>query len=178
MIVTRENERAAQAFGINATRAKLVAFALSGFLAAFAGALFIHHQQSLGINPYAPDQSIAAFLMIVIGGLGSIPGAFLGAIYTQGITYFAPGPLRFFANGLGVLVVLMIIPGGLSQILYQVRDWILRLVATRRNIVVPSLFADSRDASADEPALAAATDDDLPEVWIREESAQLEEVGR
>jgi len=178
VIATRENERAAQAYGINATRAKLVAFALSGFLAAFAGGLFIHHQQSLGINPYAPEQSLAAFLMVVIGGLGSISGAFLGALYTQGIAYFAPGPLRFFANGLGVLIMLMLIPGGLSQLLYQVRDSVLRFVADRRGIRVPSLVADSRDGPDDGEGAEQQLDVELPEVWLREEEAQLEEVTR
>ncbi|HVM07944.1 MAG TPA: ABC transporter permease [Acidimicrobiales bacterium] len=189
VIAVRENERAAQAFGINATRGKLTAFAMSGFLAAFAGGLFIHHQQSLGINPYAPEQSIAVFLMVVIGGLGSVPGAFLGAIYTQGLMYFAPGPLRFFASGLGVLIVLMLIPGGLSQALYQVRDAILRFVADRRGIRVPSLVADSReadelvavDAADGVPGVgvpAAEVTDELPEVWVREQAAELEEVTR
>lgn len=174
VIATRENERAAQAFGINATRSKLVAFALSGFLAAFAGGLFVHHQQSLGINPYAPEQSLSVFLMVVIGGLGSIPGAILGAAYIQGINYFAPG-LRFFATGIGVLVMLMLIPGGLSQLLYQVRDSILRFAAGRRGLLVPSLVADSREGPPDEPAML---EEELPEVWIREEATQLEEVGR
>ena len=52
LIGVRENERAAQAYGVNVTSAKLTAFAVSGFLAAFAGALFVHHQQALGIQPY------------------------------------------------------------------------------------------------------------------------------
>jgi branched-chain amino acid transport system permease protein len=167
LISVRENERAAQAYGINATRAKLTAFGLSGFLAAFAGGLFVHHQQTLGINPYAADQSLAVFTMVVVGGLGSVPGAALGAIFIQGIKYFLPPTFQFFASGLGIVFILLLLPGGLGGLVYQVRDEYLRKVAARRNIRVPSLLADDRedravvDRAAEEAAFfaaAAATD--------------------
>lgn len=142
LIGTRENERAAQAFGVNTTSAKLTAFALSGFLAAFAGGLFIHHQQSLGIQPYAPEESLSAFTMVVIGGLGSVPGAILGALYFRGGLYFMPQAFRFLFTGIGGLLILMVFPGGLGSIFYKLRDTLLRAVASRRNLVVPSLVAD------------------------------------
>lgn len=146
LIATRENERAAQAFGVNITRAKLTAFALSGFLAAFAGGLFVHHQQALGVNPYFPEESLAAFVMVVVGGLGSVPGALLGALWNRGALYFLPQGLRFVATGLGGLLILMILPAGLGSLMYSMRDSILRRVAKRRNILVPSLVADSAEA--------------------------------
>ena len=146
LIGVRENERAAQAFGVNVTRAKLTAFALSGFFAAFAGGLFVHHQQALGITPFRTEQSLLVFGMVVIGGLGSVPGALIGATYVYGISYFAP-ELRFFTSGIGGLILLMIIPGGIGGVIYQARDNLLRQVARRRRILVPSLLADSRDAS-------------------------------
>jgi branched-chain amino acid transport system permease protein len=183
LIAVRENERAAQAYGVSATGSKLAAFALSGFLAAYAGGLFIHHQQSLGTGPFASEESLNAFTMVVIGGLGSVPGALLGAIYVRGTTWFLPSGFRFFTGGVGLLVILMLIPGGFGSVLYQLRDGILRRVAARRRILVPSLVADARDAdvvitSAREKgleflrtagdaalageALALATDDGLP----------------
>lgn len=148
LIGVRENERAAQAFGINATRAKLTAFAISGFIAAFAGGVFAHHQQSIGIQPYATEESLAVFAMVVIGGLGSIPGALLGAAYIEGAKYFLSSELAFFAGGFGLLLVLMVLPGGLGGGLYQLRDGYLRWVATRRKILVPSLVADARSIDA------------------------------
>ena len=148
LVGVRENERGAQAFGVNPTRAKLTAFALSGFIASFAGGVFVHHQQSLGIQPYATEESLAVFTMVVIGGLGSVPGAILGAVYVQGAKYFLPNQLTFFAGGLGLLLVLMALPGGLGSLLYQARDGYLRIVANRRKLLVPSLFADARDLDA------------------------------
>lgn len=151
LIAVRENPRAAQAFGVNTTVAKLTAFAFSGFIAAFAGALFVHHQQALGASFYTVDQSRKAFIMVVIGGLGSIPGAILGAVFIQGVNYFqgifpmAVRPyLEFFTSGIGLIFVLLIVPGGFSQIFYGIRDRGLRMMADRRGLIVPSLVADMR----------------------------------
>lgn len=145
MVGVRENERGAQAFAVNLVRAKLTAFAVAGFIAALAGAVFVHHQRSLGIQPYATEESLAAFTMVVIGGLGSLPGAVLGAVYVKGAQYFLPAELSFFVSGVGLLVVLVVLPGGLGSLLYQGRDAYLRFVAGRRGILVPSLVADARD---------------------------------
>jgi branched-chain amino acid transport system permease protein len=148
LIGVRENERAAQAYGVNATRAKLTAFAVSGFIAAFAGCVFVHHQQSLGTQPYATEESLVVFGMVVIGGLGSLPGALLGAAYIEGARYFLSTELAFFTGGMGLLIVLMALPGGLGGGLYQLRDGYLRWVANRRKIIVPSLTADARSLEA------------------------------
>jgi ABC-type branched-subunit amino acid transport system ATPase component/ABC-type branched-subunit amino acid transport system permease subunit len=142
-IAVRENEAAAESFGISARNVTLTAFAMSGFLAAFAGGLFVHHQTGLSPGPYVPAQSLQVFAMAVIGGLGSLPGAVLGATYVQGVDYFYRGPeLRFVLSGGVLLVTLMVFPGGIGAGLADLRDWWLRRVARRHGIVVPSLLAD------------------------------------
>ena len=145
IVGVRENERGAQAYAINLVRAKLTAFALSGFMAAFAGAVFVHHQRDFGIQPYATTESLSVFTMVVIGGLGSIPGGIVGALYVKGTQNFLPSELSFFASGLGLLAVLIVLPGGLASLIYRGRDGYLRWVANRRHIMVPSLFADAAD---------------------------------
>lgn len=145
IVGVRENERGAQAYAVNAVRAKLTAFAFSGFIAAFAGAVFVHHQRDFGIQPYEATESLAVFTMVVIGGLGSIPGAIVGAIYVKGAQHFLPSELSFFASGLGLLVVLIALPGGLASLIYRGRDAYLRWVADRHKILVPSLVADAAD---------------------------------
>jgi branched-chain amino acid transport system permease protein len=151
LIGVRENEPAALAYGVSAVGAKLTAFAISGFIAAFAGALFVHHQQVLGIEPYAVERSLEVFIMTVVGGIGSVPGAILGAVFVEGIGYFRtlfPLSIRnllgFITGPIGVIFVLMMLPGGLAQGLYVLRDNLLRKVAERRGILVPSLVADRR----------------------------------
>lgn len=156
LIGVRDNERGAQAFGVNVTAAKLTAFAVSGFLAAAAGALYVHQQQSLGIQPFTPDRSFQVFIMVVIGGLGSIPGALLGPLFIEGLEYFRssfPDALQdvlfLLTTGVGLMIVLLFLPGGFSQLYYDVRDRILRRIADRHGIHVPSLIADSRTGDGD-----------------------------
>jgi branched-chain amino acid transport system permease protein len=145
LIAIRENDAAARSYGIHSTRTSLACFALSGFIAAVAGVLFVHHQTGLQVgagNLYLPQESLRVFSMVVIGGLGSVPGVLLGAAYVWGTQYFLPGQWQFLATGAGLLLILMILPGGLGAVLYDTRDWLLRQVAKRRRILVPSLVAD------------------------------------
>jgi branched-chain amino acid transport system permease protein len=151
LVAVRDNERAAQSYGVNATRAKLMGFAVSGFIAAYAGAIFVHHQQALGTEAYSTAASFAVFIMAVIGGLGSVAGAILGAVFIVGIQYFRdvfPASiadfLAFLTSGVGLIVVLFTLPGGFGQLLFDTRDRLLRKAADRRGLHVPSLLRDSR----------------------------------
>jgi ABC-type branched-subunit amino acid transport system ATPase component/ABC-type branched-subunit amino acid transport system permease subunit len=160
LIAIRENDRVAEAFGINARRVTLFAFAFSGFLAAFAGGLFVHQQGGLDLGPYQPAASLEAFTVTVIGGLGSIPGALLGATYVRGAQYFLPAEWEILATGIGLLAVLMILPGGLGAALADARDAILHRVADRRSIALGPSGADTpapRDRAA-RPRRAARSD--------------------
>ena len=75
LIAVRDNENQARAVGVNITRAKLSAFALSGFLAAIAGGLYAYHEQAIrGTDRFRPETSILMFSMVVIGGMGSMSG--------------------------------------------------------------------------------------------------------
>jgi ABC-type branched-subunit amino acid transport system ATPase component/branched-subunit amino acid ABC-type transport system permease component len=161
LIATRENPRAAQAFGVSLTRAKLVAFAVSGFFASFAGGLFAIHQGAVGQQVFAPIESIRALTMVVIGGLGSIPGALLGAVFLKSTEWFntvVPSQFRslftFAGSGVGLILVLWFLPGGLGSVLYRIRDAWLRRVANRRGMLVPSLVADAGAASLVPPGSA------------------------
>ena len=144
LLALRENERGAEAFGISAARAKLTAFAISGFVAAVAGAVFVHHQQAFDDGPYDPGLSIVIFTAAVIGGLGTLTGGVLGAIYVQGGFFLLPSDWRYLSSAVGVLFVLLVIPGGLGSVLYRLRDVWLRWVAGRHGIEVPSMVADRR----------------------------------
>jgi branched-chain amino acid transport system permease protein len=147
LIAIRENDSAARSYGINTTRTNLACFALSGFIAAVAGVLLVHQQTGLQVgagNLYLPEESLRVFSMVVIGGLGSLPGVLLGAVYLWGTEYFLPGQWSFLATGAGLLLILMVLPGGLGAVLYDTRDWLLRQIAKRRGLVVPSLVADVR----------------------------------
>jgi branched-chain amino acid transport system permease protein len=146
LIALRDNEPQAAALGMRPTTLRLGAFAIAGFLAALAGAFYAYNQQSIRSDLFDPGTSVLMFLMVVIGGMGSLTGAVLGAVYLRGIQYFLPAELQLFATGFGVLVLLLVFPGGLGQVFYGLRDRILREIAARKNIDVPSLVADKRRA--------------------------------
>jgi branched-chain amino acid transport system permease protein len=156
LLALRENERSAQAFGVNVLRAKLTAFAISGFLAALGGCLLVELLGGFSPDIYAPEQSFVIFTAAVVGGLGSLVGAALGSFYLEGAQWWLPGPQwQTLASAVGVLLVLMIIPSGIGDVVFRVRDAGLRWIANRRGLIVPSLVADARQPDISPPSTAA-----------------------
>jgi branched-chain amino acid transport system permease protein len=80
-VAIRDSEISAQSMGIHLARYKTLSFAISAALAGIGGALYAHKIQFLSPEQFSIIQSIDLLLMVVIGGLGSIHGAFLGAIF-------------------------------------------------------------------------------------------------
>ena len=80
-VAIRDSEVSAQSMGIHLARYKTLSFALSAALAGLGGALYAHKIQFLSPDQFSIVQSIDLLLMVVIGGLGSVHGAFLGAIF-------------------------------------------------------------------------------------------------
>lgn len=148
LLALRENERGVTAYGVSVSRAKMTAFAMSGALAAAAGALFVHLQNGYYEEAYAPAESFSVFTSTVVGGLGSFTGGIIGAVFFNGSKWFLGGTdiplLPLLPSAVGVLFVLMALPEGLGGVLYRLRDSFLRSVARRRHLVVPSLLADVR----------------------------------
>lgn len=150
LIAARDNEEAARSFGIAPVRARLGAFAMSGAVAALAGAMFVFHQLGLKPASFTPDVSVAMFLMVVIGGLGAVAGPLLGAAFLGALSLFSASPaVVFLATGGGVVVLLLLAPGGLVQLAADGRDAWLRRVAKRHHMIVPSLLADTRPGATD-----------------------------
>ncbi|MFZ3219577.1 MAG: branched-chain amino acid ABC transporter permease [Rhodoferax sp.] len=80
-VAIRDSEISAQSMGIHLAYYKTLSFALSAALAGIAGALYAHNLQFISPDQFNILQSIDLLLMIVIGGAGSVHGAFLGAIF-------------------------------------------------------------------------------------------------
>ena len=80
LLSIREDEIAAQAMGIPVTRYKVMAFVISATFAGLAGGLFGHFTMYLHTNSFTFVKSFEIIIMIALGGLGSLPGAVLGAI--------------------------------------------------------------------------------------------------
>ena len=162
LVAVRDNERGAASYAIEPLRAKLAAFSLSGAMAGVAGGLFAIGLRGIPFSGFNPTTSLVVFTMAVIGGVASVPGAVLGAIYVEGAQYFLHGGWQLLATGAGLLGLLMFVPGGLGKLVFDVRDRILRGVAGRRGLGVPSLAETAGPATEPAPgeAVPGASGDD------------------
>jgi branched-chain amino acid transport system permease protein len=145
LIAAENNDRAAQSASVDTTRVKLAGFAVSGIIAGLAGALTIYLLTALNPGSFPAIDSITIFGYSVIGGLGSVTGVIIGVLffkYLESIT--ALGQYHLIIAGISLLWVLSVVPGGIGQVVYGVRDAVLRRIADRRGILVPSLLADKR----------------------------------
>lgn len=115
----RENELAARATGIDATRYKIVAFVLAGAYAGLAGSLLAHSIKFLSPDSYSFDQSVVFLVMLILGGSSSIGGAILGAV----LLTLLPEVLRplkssyIMVYGAAVVVMIVFMPRGLAGLL-------------------------------------------------------------
>jgi hypothetical protein len=86
-----------------------------------------------------------------------LPGAILGTAFIGMLKYGGLNPqAQTLASGLGVLLILYVLPGGAAQLFYGARDNLLRWVAARHQILVPSLVADAREDHVSEEIEAEA----------------------
>jgi branched-chain amino acid transport system permease protein len=161
-IAVRDNESAAAAVGVRVVITKLTAFAMAGFLAGVAGVLYALTQQRIGVDKFDPFQSILVVAMVVIGGMGSIRGGVLGAVYLLGIPALLgttsstalQQTAGFLTGGLGLLVFLLYLPGGLVGLLDRVGDALARQLAKGGRVVPLSAIDVPLDAP---PELELAT---------------------
>ena len=164
ILATRDNEQAAASFAISPLKSKLTAFAFSGALAAVAGGLYIVANRGLGFSGIDPELSIDVFLMVAIGGLGSTTGAVLGVVYVEAMAYILPNWAQLLATGAGLLVLLLLVPGGLGQLVYDGRDRLLARLARRHGIESSALWEQARfdDLDTADGAADGASENQAP----------------
>jgi branched-chain amino acid transport system permease protein len=140
-IAIRDNDRAAEGMGIPIFKYKLLSFAISSFYAGFAGGLSAYYIGSITPEPYTLFLSIEYIAMIIIGGLGSIPGAVFGAIFITVLNEVLSGATEFFMNlgaiskyalqiaplrefifGLAIVLFIIFEPKGLAEVWRIIRS--------------------------------------------------------
>jgi branched-chain amino acid transport system permease protein len=137
IIALRDNERGAQSYAITPVRVKLTAFTISGAVAGVGGALLVHLNQSFVVDSYGAGESFSVFVSAVIGGLGSLGGAFLGALYLRGTQWFLTEPeWQVLSTGFGVLLVLLVLPSGIGGLWVKLRDVVVRLVTRQTDMAI------------------------------------------
>ncbi len=119
----RENEIAARATGIDATRYKIIAFVLAGAYAGLAGSLLAHDIKFISPDSYSFDQSVVFLVMLILGGSSSITGAIVGAL----LLTMLPEVLRplkssyIMVYGAAVIAMIVFMPQGLVGLFAALR---------------------------------------------------------
>ena len=129
-VAIRDSETAARAFGVNVTYYKLLAFIVSAALTGLAGSLYAIWAQTANSSMSSVDETIVFLSMIVVGGLGSMLGSMLGALFVGFLPLLLgqiPSPLTFGGlniqvstlttgiYGLLLLLALIFFPAGLAS---------------------------------------------------------------
>jgi branched-chain amino acid transport system permease protein len=114
----KDNEQAAEACGVNIAEIKIKAFILSTTYACVAGAFYAHLMGYINPADFNRDRSIKYLMMLMLGGLGSVPGSIIGG----SVVTMLPEYLRFLKDyywlifSVIVLIIVMVLPHGLVSI--------------------------------------------------------------
>lgn len=140
-MAVRDQDIAASAMGVNVTRAKVTAFALSSGFVGFAGALSAHYTETVTWESFTLEVSILYLAMIIVGGLGSVAGSVYGAFFMMLVPVFlneaigavgegVPGlvsrlpAIENAVFGLVIIGFLLAEPRGLDRIWQRMKDYI------------------------------------------------------
>ena len=159
---SRENEVAAEASGIDIARERLLAFVVSAFFVALGGVLFAHFLGTITANSFYLDLTFVTLAMLVVGGMRSLTGAFVGTA----VVTIVSEVFRSIERGIDLGGFTLAAPPGLQEIGLAL-ILLLILVFRRDGLVgdfeIGSIFfrrpKTSGLASADTPNLASADKD-------------------
>jgi branched-chain amino acid transport system permease protein len=129
-VAIREDEIAAEAMGINTRNVKLLAFAMGATFGGVSGGLFASFQGFVSPESFGLMDSIMILCMVVLGGMGNVPGVILGALLLTvlpemlryagplqqqwfGRVFIEPADLRMLLFGLALIIVMLLRPAGL-----------------------------------------------------------------
>jgi branched-chain amino acid transport system permease protein len=135
----RDRDIAAEAIGVNLVRYKLFAFMVSSTLASISGSLMAYYSNVVTVEKYTLDLAVIYVAMIIVGGMGSILGSIMGAIFITLLPYgidnlfdFLPRSWRFGSTlfgiqvgAVGVCIILFLLfePKGLAEIWRRIETY-------------------------------------------------------
>ena len=126
-LAIRENELEARAAGVDPVRYRLIAFAMSAYLAGIAGALQIHHIGYITPELYGVDNSFWPITFVILGGLGTLAGPVIGTIVltiiweglkATGLTFG-----RYVIVGFILILTIIFLPKGLVNLPERLQVW-------------------------------------------------------
>lgn len=119
------SERAAEAMGVDIANYKLLVFVLSAAFSGFAGVLYAHYLTFIAPSSFGFMFSVELIVMVVLGGMVSVPGAIVGAFFVTVLPEF----LRAFENvevllfGAILVLCMMFLPDGIAGGWRRLLDW-------------------------------------------------------
>ena len=120
----RDNEIAARSFGINAYMTKVYSFMIAGVFACLAGAMYAVHANYISPEPFKYDQSAIYLIMVMLGGVDSTFGAFIGSM----LLTILPEKMRFLQSyyklvyGVGVIILMVFMPMGIMGFVSMIKE--------------------------------------------------------
>lgn len=127
-LAIRENELEARAAGVDPVRYRLIAFAMSAYLAGVAGALQIHHIGYITPELYGVDNSFWPITFVILGGLGTLAGPVIGTVVltiiweglkATGLTFG-----RYVIVGFILILTIIFLPKGLVNLPERLQVWL------------------------------------------------------
>lgn len=119
ILAVREDESAAEASGVNALKHKLIALVISSFFTGIAGGLFAFYHVSYYYQfPFGPNWTFDALMITYVGGVGTIIGPIVGAVFYVVVREWLAVSLvdaHLIIFGALFIVVVLILPGGLVE---------------------------------------------------------------
>jgi branched-chain amino acid transport system permease protein len=133
LLAIREDEIAAECMGVPTTYFKVLAFVVASFFAGIAGSLYGHYLMFLHPNDFGLLRSIEILLMIVLGGMGNLWGAFLGAI----VLSILPESLRNYSGVVWTMAVIYLVGVAISyqKGKYNIMKWLFGIAAAAVAVV-------------------------------------------
>ena len=122
----RDNEIAAKAMGINVTFYKLFVFVIAAFFAGCAGVIYAHTTTPVLYTFFSYNYSIEILVMVVLGGMGSISGSILAAVFITGINFVLQsqlsGDLASLRNVVYAIILIVVVVFGNAPALKSFRE--------------------------------------------------------
>ena len=168
MVAVRDNEPSASSMAVSPRTTKLSAFVISGMIASFGGFLYggllVTFSGDID-GTFGPGESLSLVVMTIFGGVTTITGALLGAFWVQGIPRILGEDWGLLSSGIGVLAVLLLLPGGLASVVFATRDKLVE-AAVDRGLLPRGEAAEPLDRDPGDTVPAA----DAPQADAPEES--------
>ena len=127
LVAIRENEGAAAVLGINPTKYKVIAWAISGMMGGGAGAVFVYANSYIDpATAFAVDNNVFPIVMALLGGVGTVAGPLLGAFILTAINETLWNHFPFIHTlffGAVIVIVVLFLPRGLLALIAARRSW-------------------------------------------------------